>query len=144
MITLLTTPGIRLMGAARLDGMQRVGEGWEWKEREKERARGDFFFFFLRERAEQEGRLKFFLGPKLGRKMGDGSRRRGLKKWQERDLWERRNGRLKLSWGGVWSFGPGKISACFTYLISVCFILFLVNFCSCLVLIIWIARHMMR
>ena len=29
MITLLTTPGIRLMGAARLDGMQRVGEVWE-------------------------------------------------------------------------------------------------------------------
>ena len=26
MITLLTTPGIRLMGAARLDEMQRVGE----------------------------------------------------------------------------------------------------------------------
>ena len=31
MITLLTTPGLRLMGAARLEGMQRVGEGWEWK-----------------------------------------------------------------------------------------------------------------
>ena len=32
MITFLTTPGIRLMGAAvaaRLDGMQRVGEGGE-------------------------------------------------------------------------------------------------------------------
>ena len=58
MITLLTTPRIRLMGAARLDRMQRVGEGCEWKEREKERG------------GERGGRggLKFFLGAKLEEK----------------------------------------------------------------------------
>ena len=40
MMTLLTTPGIKLMEAARLDRRQRGGEGCEKKRREKEKISG--------------------------------------------------------------------------------------------------------
>lgn len=58
MMTLLTTPGIKLMGAARLDREQRVGEGGRRRKagkekREEKRAEGAS----LEERRERTGEL---------------------------------------------------------------------------------------
>ena len=59
MMTLLTTPGIKLMGAARLDREQRVGEGVE-EERRERRKKGRRGLLWRNEEKEQGSLLEWF------------------------------------------------------------------------------------
>ena len=144
-------PEIKLGVAARWDVRQRVGEGWEWKERENERAGeggGRRNFFWVRSwgetgacRLRREPGWKFWVrswGEKWGMARGE-----GVWRSDKREICEREEMGVS-SW--VEEEFEASVQVRFLHVLHTSFqlALFLVNFGSCLVLIIWIARHMMR